>query len=269
VSGLHRALRHRVGHQEEIELTIDHFRLLHKALVHICALGRVVDECLPVVLGRMLEETLTNALVHNDQSNLRGFLLLGLLGAVFSSLLVQSVFLLNDLVKLLHLEVNDLLAHGVADTITVNENVARHLAVEVAVTLESALEVVRQHSRRNNFLTFLRLRSCLRVVLAHVRVVGGTEANRALPALVTHVNTYQHSLVRDFTAEGHAPEVTAELGIHLSNDVQKDTVVVLRDRPVGDELRNDGAVTVDLILQERVEVLMVGVVGHDHQEHEV
>ena len=40
------------------------------------------------------------------------------------------------------------------------------------------------------------------------------------------------------------------------------------DGSVGNELRDNRGLTVDFILQERIEVLVVGVVRHDHQEDE-
>ena len=86
---------------------------------------------------------------------------------------------------------------------------------------------------------------------------------------MTNVDSDEHGLLANFLTERHSPEVTAKLGIHLANDVQEDPVIVLLDGAVGHELGNDGTVTVDLVLQEAVEVLVVGVVGHDHQEDEV
>ena len=141
--------------------------------------------------------------------------------------------------------------------------------VELSIGLESSLEVVGQDGRGDNLLTLYRLRTSLGIVLAHVGVVGGTEANGRLLALVTNVNTDEHSLLGDLAAEGHAPEVTTKFSVHLTNDVEEDTVVVFCDGAVGNELRDDGTVTVDLVLEEGVEVLMVGVVGHDDKEDEI
>jgi hypothetical protein len=55
----------------------------------------------------------------------------------------------------------------------------------------------------------------------------------------------------------------------LPDDVQEDTVVVLDDGAVGHELGDDGTVAVDLVFEEGVEILVVGVVWHDHEEYEV
>ena len=86
---------------------------------------------------------------------------------------------------------------------------------------------------------------------------------------MANVDAHQHGLLGNLIAEGHAPEVAAKLGVHLADDVQEDSVVVLGNSPVGHELRDDRAVAVNLVLEERVEVLVVGVVGHDDQENEV
>jgi len=102
-----------------------------------------------------------------------------------------------------------------------------------------------------------------------VSVIGSTEANSGLLSLVAHIDTYKHGLFGNLGAELHAPQVTAELGVHLANDVEEDAIVVLGDGAVGHELRDDGRVTIDLVLDERVEVLVVRVVGHDHEEDEL
>lgn len=57
-------------------------------------------------------------------------------------------------------------------------------------------------------------------------------------------------------SEVHSPEVTAELGIDLADDVQIDTVVVSVDGLACDELGDDGVVRVDLVFNGRVEVLL-------------
>ena len=63
-----------MGNQEEIELSIDYFRLLYKALIDIRSLRWVVDELLPI-LHSLLEESLPDSLVNNDKGNLgRGIL---------------------------------------------------------------------------------------------------------------------------------------------------------------------------------------------------
>jgi len=257
-----RTLCHRVRHEEEIELAIDDLGLLDEARVDVGTLRRVVDKVLTVVTGSLLEESLSHTLVHNDQGDFRD----GLSGG----LRIASVLHGDDAIELLQLLVNDLLAHGVTDTVTVDEDVGGEASVvELAVGLEGAREVVRQDGGRDDLLALDRLRASLCVVLAHVGVVRGTEANRRLFTLVADVNAHKHGLLGDLRAEGHTPEVTTEFGIHLADDVEEDSVIILGNRAVGDELRDDWTVTVDLVLEEGVEVLVVRVVRHDNQEDEV
>ena len=88
----------------------------------------------------LLEESLTDSFINDDQSDLGG--LLGL-----HILVIESVLQCHDLVELGQLLIDDLLPHGVTHTISVDENVLWHLPIEVSVALESALEVVREDSR--------------------------------------------------------------------------------------------------------------------------
>lgn len=67
----------------------------------------------------------------------------------------------------------------------------------------------------------------------------------------------------------HAPQVTTKLGVHLADNVEEYAVVVFSDCAVGYELGYDGRVAVDLVLDEGVEVLVVGMVGHNHQKDEL
>jgi hypothetical protein len=130
VGWFHTALGHGVRHQEEIESAVDDLRLLHEALVHVSALGWVVNEVL-TVLVRLLEEPLAHALVHDDQRDL------GRVVLTFVLAVKEAVLLLDNLVELLQFEIDDLLSHAVAHTVTVDENVVRHSAiVELAVALE-------------------------------------------------------------------------------------------------------------------------------------
>ena len=86
---------------------------------------------------------------------------------------------------------------------------------------------------------------------------------------MAHINSYQHGLVRDFLAKRHSPKISTEFSIHLSDDIQEDTVIILLDGAVGDKLRDYWTVTVDLVLQEGIEVLVVSVVWHDNEEYEI
>jgi hypothetical protein len=128
-----------VRNEEEVETTVHDFRLFNEALVDVGSLGRVVDARVSILL-RLLEEPLTDALVYDDECHL--WWVVGALLAVR-----KSVFLLNDFVKLIKLEVNDLLSHGVANTISIDENVRGHISIVMfSIALERPHEVVSQDS---------------------------------------------------------------------------------------------------------------------------
>jgi len=86
---------------------------------------------------------------------------------------------------------------------------------------------------------------------------------------VTDVNADKHSLFTDLRSKGHSPQVTAKLSVHLSNDIEEDTVVVLSNSAIGHKLRDNRRITVDLVFDERVEVLVIRMVRHNHQEDEL
>ena len=164
--------------QEEVEGAVNYLGLLDEAVVHVGTLRRVGDAGINV----HLEESLSDSLVHNDQGVLRELVLLGR---------VDAVLLLNDLVELLELVADDLSPHGIANSVSVDEDVVWELAlVVVAEGLECALEVFLENTGADDLLALLALRTCLGVVLAHVLIVGGAEANDALLALMANVDAY-------------------------------------------------------------------------------
>jgi hypothetical protein len=137
MSRLDTTLSHRVRNKEEIKSAIDHLTLLHKALINVSALRRIVNEGLTIGGLSLLEESLTHSLVDNDESNLWW------LQCVPVVVRDHTIFFGDDLVKLLQFKVNNLLTHGISNTVTVDKDVCGHLAiVEITVCLERALEVV-------------------------------------------------------------------------------------------------------------------------------
>ena len=122
-------------HEEEIELAFNDFRLLNEASINIGALRRVVDEVPAVVALRLLEESLAHALVNDDQSDL---------GQLLSRVVfISSVLDAHDAVKLSQLLINDLLAHGVTDTVTVDKDMpGQGAVVELTIGGERSGEVV-------------------------------------------------------------------------------------------------------------------------------
>lgn len=86
---------------------------------------------------------------------------------------------------------------------------------------------------------------------------------------MAHINAHKHGGVRDFRAELHTPEITAKLGVHLTNNIKENTVIVLSNCAVSHELRNNWRITINFVLQKRVEVLVVRLVGHNNKEDEL
>ena len=86
---------------------------------------------------------------------------------------------------------------------------------------------------------------------------------------MANINAHKHGSIRDFRAELHTPEITAKFGVHLTNNIEENTVIVLRNCAVSHELRNNWRITINFVLQKRVKVLVVRLVGHNHKEDEL
>ena len=101
--------------------------------------------------------------------------------------------------------------------------------VVVSECLEGTFEILLQDARRNNLLALLTLWTRLGVVLAHVFVVSRTETNDTLLALVAYIDSYKHCLLGNLRAKVKSPEISSELGVDLSQNVDIDSVVVFLD----------------------------------------
>lgn len=157
---LNRSLSNGMGDKEEIELSILDFTLLDEASIDVSTLRRVLDELITLGSLSLLEESLSNTLVDDDQGDLwrldrsRLFILFLFFCRSFTStsgiLSVSSIFLLlenavlfgNNLMELVKFLIDDHLSHGITNTISVDEDMLRHGVVEVTVTLEGTLEIV-------------------------------------------------------------------------------------------------------------------------------
>lgn len=113
MSRLNSSLGNTMWYQEEIKSAINNLRLFNETLVDIGSLWWILNV---VVLGHM-EESLSNSLVHNDKS------VLGENGLLYFFAVDEGVLLMHDLVQLFEFMGNDLLSHGIADTISIDENV--------------------------------------------------------------------------------------------------------------------------------------------------
>ena len=83
-----------MGNQEEVKFAINNFGLFDEALVHVCALWGILNEVLTAAAHRLLEESLADSLVHDDQSDLGGLQFLDLAAFNFN----QAVFNRDDVV---------------------------------------------------------------------------------------------------------------------------------------------------------------------------
>ena len=112
--------------QEEVEFSINDLALLNKALINKSTLRWVEN----FRMALFLKESLTNTLVNEDQGDLR-------------VLCFFPVNLCNDLLQLLQLVMDNLLAHRVTDTVSVYKDMVWHVSVvELPVRLKSTVEVV-------------------------------------------------------------------------------------------------------------------------------
>lgn len=126
------------------------------------------------------KESLSDALVHNDNSDER------LLGSFV-------VGLSDSILELGYLSLENLTSHSITDSVSVDDEVTRKLALllleSIECTLDGALEVLVV-----NYLLAFLLYHLLRVVLTHLTVDGGTEANDGLGTRVTDIDSNQHSV---------------------------------------------------------------------------
>jgi len=88
-----------VWYEEEIECAIDYFGLLHESAVNVGTLRRVANSS--ICTGH-LEKSLSYSLVNDDESMLGVFLIL---------ILIETIFLKDNFLKLLKLVINNLLSH--------------------------------------------------------------------------------------------------------------------------------------------------------------
>jgi hypothetical protein len=166
---------------------------------------------------------------------------------------------------LLEFVTDDLGSHGISNTVSVDENVIWEGAVVVVLkSSKGFLEVLFEHARADDLLALLALGTRLGVVLAHVLVVGSTEADNTLFTFVANVDSNEHGFFGDLWSETKAPEVTTELSINLSEDVDVDPVVVLLNSLTGDKLGDNWTISIDLVLKSSVQMLLLDGVWHNN-----
>jgi hypothetical protein len=115
-------------------------------------------------------------------------------------------------------------------------------------------------------LTLLTLWTSLSVIFAHILVVRSNETNDALLSLMADINTDKHGLVGNFLAEVHAPQITTEFGIDLTDNVQVDAVIISVNCFARYELRDNRVVRVNFIFNGGIEGLLSEGVRDDDEE---
>ena len=162
--------------------------------------------------------------------------------------------------------INDLLSHWIANTITIDEDVIGKGAIMITEGLESTLEVSLKNTRADDFLSFLTLRASLCVIFTHMLIIGSTESNDTLLSFMTYVNTHKHSLPWNLRPKVEPPQITAKLGINLSQDIDIDPIIVFLNGFTRYELRDNWAVSVYFVFESSVKMLLFYRIRHDDEE---
>ena len=184
----------------------------------------------------MHEEALRDALVHDDESDLR----------LHRGLIVD---LGEGLAELLDLLLDDLRALSVTHTVTENDEVGRKLPIVLrGEDLDGFLEGL-LHLTLDD-LTTLRLEDGHREVLAHFLVGARSEADRRLGPSMAHIDSDQHGAHRVHSiGELQLVQVTLSLRVDLLEKVSGDTQEVPLSRGEGrDHLRRDLELSEELLV---------------------
>lgn len=175
MSRLNSSLCNIVRNEEKVEFAIDNLRLFNEALINISA-----RRWIQYLRSSFFEESLSDSFVHDNKGDLRSSLV------VFS---LKPIFISNYLFELFKFIINDLLPHWVTDSISVDEDVIRQLPfVKISISSESAWKILLEDIWRNNFLSFLSLRTSLCVVLAKMRIICGNKSYDWLLSFVANIN---------------------------------------------------------------------------------
>ena len=220
MSGKNATLSGSLRHQVEVVLALS-VLVLHDLSVDQASRRRV-HQTVAVVFQ---EETLSDPLVDDDDSDLRLDL-------------SQVVGLIDGLSELSHLLLEDLSAHSIADTVTIDYEVLRVAATLVSKGAESSLDSLLE-LRANDLLSLL-LDDAVTPVLAESLVDRGTEAHYRHRSRVTHIDTDEHGKTGDLRRELELIEVTTKLGVDLPQHIASDRKVhALAEVLIADALRDD------------------------------
>lgn len=205
--------------------------------------GRVLQ----VALSVLDEEALRDALVHHDEGDAR--------------LLTVTVNLREHLLELGDLRGDNLVSHGITNTVSVDDEVGGQVRlVSLLEGLDGSLEGV-AHLTTHNFLT-LRLHDELGEVLGQLGVDRSGESHNGGRTRMADIDTNEHGLDSfEHSGELHGEEIAADLRVDLSEDVRGLGHVEFGSVAHSDHLRWH------LVLLEQLLVhLVVVFVGEDHQD---
>ena len=201
-------------------LVVGNAVLLDKLRVEDGARGWV-REAAPFVFE---EESLGDPLVHDDHGDLGD-------GR-------NVVELLDGFTQLGNLAGEDLLAHGITNTVTVHDEVGWLLSVVAFLEAGDGLPDQILHLVIDDFCS-LGHEKVVRVVLGHCLVRAGSEADYGVAARMADIDADKHGvdLVHD-GRELHLEEISTHLRVHLPQDVGSLRGVKRPGIPVRDDLRS-------------------------------
>ena len=190
--------------------------------------GGWVREAAPFVFE---EESLGNPLVNDDHGDLGG-----------GSLVVE---LLDGFAELGDLSGEDLLSHGITDTVAVNDEVGRLLSFVAFLKAGDGLPDQILHLVIDD-LCSLGHEQVVRVVLGHRLVGACSEADHGLTSRMADIDTDEHGadLVHD-CRELHLEEVSTHLRVDLAQDVRRFGGVEGTSISVRDDLRGHSELVKD------------------------
>jgi len=196
------------------------------------------------------EESLSDALVHHNKSD-------------FRRVLALVVDLIEHFLELGDLLSDDLISHGITDTISVDDVVCWQKVPSMLFCkgsdsfLEGFLHLV-----LNNFLT-LPLNKIFRVILTHLFVDGASKTDNGVWTGVADIDTNEHgSHVIESSWELEVEQISASLAVDLSQDVAGLRWVEGLSISSSDHLRWD----VELLENLFVHLVLV-LIAKDHDNH--
>jgi len=201
MGGKNTSLSSVLWNQVEVILDVSTF-ILNKLVINNASWGWITG----VALSIFDEESLIDSLVHHNHSHV------WLVGC-----LVVDLF--DHLSELRDLLLKNHPSHSITNSISENEEVIWQCSLRIMLnkSTQGSLECSGQ-VLVNNLLTFLLKDPCA-VVLRHLSINWGTEANNRVVTLMTNINPNNHSILGNFFREINVVQVSSKLSVNLSQNV--------------------------------------------------